>query len=369
MIECFEIEEVAARLRPPAPLPPRSAGPIAPDGQRPCENARGLRPPPAPAAGRRGAAPCAGAHPRARRTARSRCWRTCPGHRDRGARQPRSAARHRLRHAARRRRCAGSGQALHRAAGYLPRPARPRRSTCSDGADDPLRRRYLASTQVDRIEALLHDPRVARDLDPKRRRTGPPQGLRAMARKRAGEPVNGWLVIDKPVGHDLDPGGRRGAAPLRCRQGRPWRHARSRWPPACCRSRSARRPRPSPTSWTAGRPTASPCAGARRAPPTTPRARSPPPATGGRRTAEILAALPGFIGEIEQVPPAFSAIKVEGERAYDLARAGETVELAPRRIAIDAFAPRRDGRRRPRQLRGQFAARAPICGRWAATWR
>ncbi len=41
--------------------------------------------------------------------------------------------------------------------------------------------------------------------------------------------------------------------------------------------------------------------------------------------AEIQAALPAFIGEIDQVPPAFSAIKVQGERAYDLARAGETV--------------------------------------------
>ena len=37
------------------------------------------------------------------------------------------------------------------------------------------------------------------------------------------------------------------------------------------------------------------------------------------------------------MPPAFSAIKVQGERAYDLARAGETVELAPRQIRIDGF--------------------------------
>ena len=44
------------------------------------------------------------------------------------------------------------------------------------------------------------------------------------------------------------------------------------------------------------------------------------------------AALQGFIGEIMQVPPCYSAIKVEGERAYDLARDGEAVELqaAPR---------------------------------------
>ena len=53
--------------------------------------------------------------------------------------------------------------------------------------------------------------------------------------------------------------------------------------------------------------------------------------------AAITAALAGFIGEIEQIPPAFSAIKVDGERAYDLARAGETVALQPRRVRIDGF--------------------------------
>src|SRR5689334_3128508 len=44
--------------------------------------------------------------------------------------------------------------------------------------------------------------------------------------------------------------------------------------------------------------------------------------------AEIEAALPAYIGTISQVPPRFSAIKVAGERAYDLARDGEAVELA-----------------------------------------
>jgi tRNA pseudouridine55 synthase len=53
--------------------------------------------------------------------------------------------------------------------------------------------------------------------------------------------------------------------------------------------------------------------------------------------AEIEAALPSFIGEISQVPPQFSAIKVAGERAYDLARDGEKVDLAPRQIRIDDF--------------------------------
>ncbi len=53
--------------------------------------------------------------------------------------------------------------------------------------------------------------------------------------------------------------------------------------------------------------------------------------------AAVEAALAGFRGEILQVPPAFSALKVEGRRAYDLARAGETVVLAPRPARIDRF--------------------------------
>jgi tRNA pseudouridine55 synthase len=51
--------------------------------------------------------------------------------------------------------------------------------------------------------------------------------------------------------------------------------------------------------------------------------------------ADIRQALSGFLGEIEQVPPAFSALKIEGKRAYDLARAGQTVELASRRVLIE----------------------------------
>jgi tRNA pseudouridine55 synthase len=53
--------------------------------------------------------------------------------------------------------------------------------------------------------------------------------------------------------------------------------------------------------------------------------------------AEIRAALPRFIGDILQVPPVYSAVKVQGERAYDLARAGEEVQLAPRPARIDRF--------------------------------
>ena len=51
---------------------------------------------------------------------------------------------------------------------------------------------------------------------------------------------------------------------------------------------------------------------------------------------DIVAALPHFTGDIVQTPPAFSAIRKDGVRAYKLARAGENVELAPRRVHIDA---------------------------------
>lgn len=49
----------------------------------------------------------------------------------------------------------------------------------------------------------------------------------------------------------------------------------------------------------------------------------------------ISAILKDYIGVIDQVPPQYSALKVNGERAYDLARDGETVDLAPRKIEID----------------------------------
>ena len=48
----------------------------------------------------------------------------------------------------------------------------------------------------------------------------------------------------------------------------------------------------------------------------------------------ISTALPRFVGQITQVPPRFSAIKIDGERAYDLARDGETVEIAARPVEI-----------------------------------
>ena len=73
--------------------------------------------------------------------------------------------------------------------------------------------------------------------------------------------------------------------------------------------------------------------------------------------------LPRFTGTIEQVPPRFSAVKIDGERAYDLARDGEVVELAAApgrdpspRIGRDARPRSQRARRRMRQ--GHLCARA-----------
>jgi tRNA pseudouridine55 synthase len=55
----------------------------------------------------------------------------------------------------------------------------------------------------------------------------------------------------------------------------------------------------------------------------------------------IAATLPQFVGDVEQRPPAHSAIKISGRRAYDLARAGQLVELPPRTVTIHRLEIRR----------------------------
>ena len=89
--------------------------------------------------------------------------------------------------------------------------------------------------------------------------------------------------------------------------------------------------------------------------------------------AEVRAALPRFIGEIEQVPPMYSAIKRDGQRLYKLARRGETVALAPRPCRVDDI--RYLGRRtatstcwRSTAARACTSARCATtsAGRWAA---
>ena len=167
----------------------------------------------------------------------------------------------------------------------------------------------------------------------------------------------GGLGLDLPrqaPGPDLDPGGRPGAAGVQRAEGRPRRHARSaghRRP--ADRARRGDQDRAVPDG---RRQDLSLHHRLGRAPPpaSTARARSPRPPTCGPTRAEVEAALPAFVGEIEQVPPAFSAVKVDGERAYDLAREGVEVELEPRPVTIHA--PRVAGRagRRPRRDRDRL---------------
>jgi tRNA pseudouridine55 synthase len=157
-----------------------------------------------------------------------------------------------------------------------------------------------------------------------------------MARKRKGDPVSGWLVIDKPagvtstqvvgkvrrlfnaakVGHGgtLDPLAT-GILPIALGEA-------TKTIPFIMDGRKRYR---FTVRWGEAR--------------TTDDTEGTVSATSDRRPteAEIQAGLPQFTGEIEQVPPAFSAIHVDGERAYDLARAGETVELSARRITIHGF--------------------------------
>ncbi|HMB74075.1 MAG TPA: tRNA pseudouridine(55) synthase TruB, partial [Gammaproteobacteria bacterium] len=57
-------------------------------------------------------------------------------------------------------------------------------------------------------------------------------------------------------------------------------------------------------------------------------------AIGGIQPADIAAATARFVGEIEQVPPRYSAVRHEGRRMYELARRGIEVEAAPRRVTI-----------------------------------
>ena len=58
--------------------------------------------------------------------------------------------------------------------------------------------------------------------------------------------------------------------------------------------------------------------------------------TSGKRPtrAEIESLLPRYTGRIEQIPPQFSAIKIDGNRAYDLAREGETIDIPAREVEI-----------------------------------
>ena len=85
--------------------------------------------------------------------------------------------------------------------------------------------------------------------------------------------------------------------------------------------------------------------------------------------ARIRAALPRFIGVLEQVPPMFSAVRVGGRRLHEAARAGEVVERTPRQVRVDAFELLELG-----EPAAGSAARLAVrwqgttCARWPPTW-
>ena len=158
-----------------------------------------------------------------------------------------------------------------------------------------------------------------------------------MARKRKGRPVDGWLIVDKPAG----PGSTAVVS-------------KARWAFRAQKAGHAGTLDPLATGLLAiafGEATKTiPYAqdglksyrftvrlGART---TTDDAEGEVVATSARRPSdtEIAAALIAFEGEIEQVPPQFSAVRVEGERAYDLAREGVELDLAPRPLWVERLA-------------------------------
>lgn len=157
-----------------------------------------------------------------------------------------------------------------------------------------------------------------------------------MARKRRGRPVHGWVIVDKPEGisstavvgrvrraYDAQKAGHGGTLdPL----------ATGLLPIALGEATKT-------VSWVmdgAKRYRFTAAWGAARE---TDDREGAVTATSDERPGEaaIRAALPAFTGTIEQRPPAYSAIKVDGKRAYDLARNDEAVELAPRPVEIKAL--------------------------------
>ena len=156
-----------------------------------------------------------------------------------------------------------------------------------------------------------------------------------MARKRRGTPVHGWLVLDKPLGMTSS---RAVLAARRALDAAKAGHGGTLDPLATGVLPIALGEATKTVQWAiAGRKTYRFGLrwGEARATDDTEGAVT---ATSAVRptNAAIEAVLPRFCGAGLQRPPAYSALKIAGARAYDRARAGETVELAPRMVEIDA---------------------------------
>lgn len=157
-----------------------------------------------------------------------------------------------------------------------------------------------------------------------------------MARHKKGDPVHGWLVLDKPVGVTST---QAVAIAKRLFNAQKAGHAGTLDPLASGILPIALGEATKTVSFAVDGAKAYRFAVRWGAETPTDDAETAPSQTSDQRPVlpQIEALLPRFIGEIRQVPPAFSAIKIDGNRAYDLARDGEEVVLDARTVIIDAM--------------------------------
>ena len=158
-----------------------------------------------------------------------------------------------------------------------------------------------------------------------------------MSRHAKGSPVHGWIVLDKPLGLTS---ARAVAAVKRILGAQKAGHAGTLDPLATGVLPIALGEATKTMSFALGGPKAYRFTLAWGEQRTTDDAEGAVTATSAVRPAraQIEAALPRFTGALMQTPPAFSALKVDGERAYDLARSGAEVALKPRPVSIHALA-------------------------------
>ena len=216
--------------------------------------------------------------------------------------------------------------------------------------------RFRLDTSYDnmaKIDQLLRSPEVARDLAEEERRK-----IMSRPRKKKGRPVSGWVIFDKPVGmgsteavskvkwlFQADKAGHAGTLdPL----------ASGMLPIALGEAtktvpyvQDGAKVYRFTVAWGEER-TTDDLEG-----PVTKTSDKPP------SDADIRAIMPNYTGVIMQTPPQFSAIKIGGERAYDLAREGEAVDIPAREVEIGRFdlIERTDGTRlRNRMRQGHLCA-------------
>jgi len=77
--------------------------------------------------------------------------------------------------------------------------------------------------------------------------------------------------------------------------------------------------------------------------------------------AQLEAILPRFTGEIEQVPPAYSALKIGGKAAYERARAGEDIQLEPRKVTVRSLSVSSHEKSSPSTSSGQTVDEVTLC--------